>query len=133
MKRILRAAAAVILAAGPAAAQTVPLRVGAGDVYTVSFEQTQKSGLVGEDMEVTVRQVLSLEIVDAEKGVWRYTPISLSTDAPEASAIGQAASIVNQPAYHEAVSAMLRLGTDIGFECRVDEFGRCLELTNWPM
>jgi len=129
------ALASVLLCAPAAVAQTIdaPLRVRTGDVYTVAVEQTQSSAVAGTEVEATFSHTYALHIVDAEQRIWRYVPVSINYTLPTGLGLEAQTSGLNWPIINEAVSALTRVSTDIGFECRVDEFGRCMELTNWPM
>lgn len=136
MRSIARALlmAGVLLSAPAAMAQTIsaPVRVETGQVYTITVDQTQTSEIAGQDVEATVSHTYALHIVDAERGIWRYVPAGISytmptgLPAPEGSDLNW--SLINQ-----AASALYRVSTDIGFECRVDEYGRCTDMSNWPM
>ena len=129
------ALAGVLFCAPAAIAQTIdaPLRVRTGDVYTVAVEQTQTSAVAGTEVEATFSHTYALHIVDAEQRIWRYVPVSINYTLPTGLGLEAETAGLNWPIINEAVSALTRVSTDIGFECRVDEFGRCLELTNWPM
>lgn len=137
MKRLLAAGAAFLcLAAAPqASAQTagVPLSVRTGDVYTIRIEQTQTSGRGEEHLNATFSQVLALRIVDAENRIWRYTPVSFNFTFPREGTEEAQASPMDWSAISEGMSALVRIATDVGFECHVDEFGACVELSNWPL
>ena len=127
--------AALLLAlAGPASAQTVggPLQVRSGEVYTVDIHYAQQVDIGETPIETTARQVFALTIVDAEAGLWRYMPILVEYDIPTGAPMLEAASQFNVPALNQGLSALMRIATDIGFECRVDAYGRCMEMTNWP-
>jgi hypothetical protein len=126
--------AGALLLTPSSSAQTVgvPLQVHTGEVYTMRIEQTQTTSIAGHP-EARITQVLALEIVDAENRIWRYTPVSMSFSFPKGLEGEPGADFIDWPAASEAVSALTRIATDIGFECRVDEFGRCLEMTNWPL
>lgn len=129
------ALASVLLCAPAAVAQTIdtPLRVRTGDVFTVAVEQTQSSAVAGTEVEATFSHTYALHIVDAEQRIWRYVPVSINYTMPTGLGLEAQTAGLNWPIINEAVSALTRVSTDIGFECRVDEFGRCIELTNWPM
>ncbi len=129
------ALAGVLLCAPAVVAQTIdaPMRVRTGDVYTVAVEQTQTSSVAGTEVEATFSHNYALHIVDAEQGIWRYVPVSINYTIPTGLGLEAQTSGLNWPIINEAVSALTRVSTDIGFECRVDEFGRCIVLTNWPM
>jgi hypothetical protein len=116
------------------AAQTVgaPLQVRTGEVYTISVEQSQTTDLGENDVTASLSHVYALHIVDAENRIWRYMPASLTYSLPTGLGIEAQAAALNWPVLSEGVSAMLRIATDIGIECRVDEFGRCIDMTNWP-
>lgn len=137
MRKILTALAlgAALMAAPSAAAQTagVPLQVRTGDVYTVEVAMTQTTDVGEESLEATFTQTYALHIVDAESRIWRYTPASIEYQLPTGMGIEEAAAEMNWPALSEAMSAMIRVAADIGFECRVDEFGRCVAMSNWPL
>lgn len=123
------------LLTAPASAQTagVPLQVRTGEVYTVSVEQTQTTDVAGQNVEATLAHVYALHIVDAENRVWRYMPASMSYAMPTGFGFEEEAAAFDWTVINQAVSAALRVGTDVGFECRVDEYGRCLEMANWPL
>lgn len=127
--------ACVLVSAPVAAAQTVggPLQVRTGEIYTVSVEQTQSTELGEREIEATLTHTYALHIVDAENRVWRYMPVSLGYSLPTGLGIEQQAANINWPVMSEAMSAMLRLATDVGLECRVNEYGACAEMTNWPL
>lgn len=117
-----------------AAAQTIsaPLQVSTGDVFTVNVAYTQSMDIQGEDFSATMTQVYAVHVLDAENRLWRFMPISLAYDLPEMPSLEAQAAEVNWPAMSDMLSAMLRIATDVGFDCRVDEHGRCVEMTNWP-
>ncbi len=120
--------------ASAAGAQSVgaPLQVRTGEVYSVVIEQTE-SGIVGnQHLDATFRQVLALHIVDAENRLWRYTPVSVEYSLPSGLGVDASATSIDWRALSEGASAFLRVATDVGFECRVNEFGRCVEMSNWP-
>jgi len=125
----------VLLSAPAAMAQTIdaPLRVRTGEVYTVAVEQSQTSAIAGTNVEATFSHSYALHIVDAEQGIWRYVPATMSYELPTGLGIEAQTADINWPIVNEGVSAFARLAMDIGFECRVDAYGRCIEMTNWPM
>lgn len=137
MRGIARALtmAGVLLIAPAAAAQTInaPVRVETGQVYTITVDQTQTSEIAGQDVEATVSHSYALHIIDAEQRIWRYVPASLSYTMPTGLPTPAEATDLNWAVINQAVSAMARVATDIGFECRVDEYGRCMDMTNWSM
>ncbi|HVK81300.1 MAG TPA: hypothetical protein VM915_11880, partial [Verrucomicrobiae bacterium] len=126
-----------VLALAPSvAAQTVggPLQVRSGEVYTVSVVQTQSTEMDNREIEATFSHEYALHIVDAENRIWRYMPANMSYSLPTGLGIEeQALANMNWPVLSEAMSAMLRVATDVGLECRVNEFGACTEMTNWPL
>lgn len=128
------AIAGAFIAAPVANAQTVgtPLQVRTGEVYTISVEQSQSTDFGENDVTASLSHVYALHIVDAENRIWRYMPASLTYSLPTGLGIEAQAAALNWPVLSEGVSAMLRIATDIGIECRVDEFGRCVDMTNWP-
>ncbi|WP_395647429.1 hypothetical protein [Terricaulis sp.] len=118
-----------------AAAQTVggPIQVRTGDVFTVSVEYTQTSEVAAQNYEIRMSQVYEVRVLDAEDRLWRFLPVSLSYEIPHLPGVeGETASAINWPAMSDAMSAMLRMATDVGFDCRVNEYGRCMDMTNWP-
>lgn len=125
---------AVLFVAPPAAAQTVgvPLQMRTGDMFTVSVEYTQTAEIGGEDLNATMSYVYSVQVLDAETRLWRFMPISVAYEMPEMPGIEAQAANINWVAASDVMSAMMRIATDVGFECRVDEHGRCNEMTNWP-
>jgi len=126
---------ALFLATPIASAQTagVPLQVRTGEIYTVAVEQTQTTDVAGQIVEATLAHVYALHIVDAENRVWRYMPASMSYAMPTGFGFEEEAAALDWTVINQAVSAALRIGTDVGFECRVDAYGRCLEMANWPL
>ncbi|MBC7770122.1 MAG: hypothetical protein H7124_15165 [Phycisphaerales bacterium] len=123
-----------LLCAPLATAQTVggPIQVRTGDAFTVHMEYTQAMDIGEQHYDATMRQVYSVHVLDAESRLWRFMPMSLSYELPNVPNMqGQAANI-NWPAMSDAMSAMMRIATDVGFDCRVDDHGRCVEMTNWP-
>ncbi|MDZ4693296.1 hypothetical protein [Terricaulis sp.] len=131
----IAAFAAALLAAPLAAAQTIstPLQVRTGDVFTVNVDYTQSADIGGQEMNATMAYVYSIHVLDAEQRLWRFMPVSVSYQLPEAPGIDPAAANVNWPVMSDMMSAMMRMATDVGFDCRVDEYGRCLDMTNWPL
>ncbi len=137
MAKFLAAAlafAGVLLLTPVASAQTIsaPLRVATGDAFTVNVAYTQSSEIADEPIEVTMHYLYAVHVLDADQRLWRFTPISISYDIPEMPGLDEETRNINWPAMSEMMSAMMRIGTDVGFECRVDEYGRCMEMTNWP-
>ncbi len=136
MRGIARAllVAGVLLSAPAAMAQTIsaPVRVQTGQVYTVTVDQTQTSEFAGQDIEATVSHTYALHIIDAERGIWRYVPAGISYTMPTGLPTPEGSDL-NWTLINQAASAVYRVSTDIGFECRVDEYGRCTDMTNWPM
>lgn len=137
MRKVARALlmAGALLSAPAAMAQTIntPLRVETGQVYTVNVEQTQTSEIAGQDVEATLSHSYALYIVNAEQRIWRYVPTSINYTMPTGVPAPAEATDLNWTVINEAISAFTRVAMDIGFECRVDEYGRCIEMTNWPM
>lgn len=141
IKRVLAAfalACAMAAAPGALAQQPVggPIQVRTGDVYTIDITYTQTTAFGGENIEAVVRQVYALHILDAESRRWRYVPVSLSYDFPQglgAADEAGAADNFDWGTVSEALSAMLRIATDVGFDCTVDEYGRCIDMTNWSL
>lgn len=126
---------AAMLLSPLASAQTVgvPLQMRTGDSFTVNVEYTQTSNLGEQEFDARMSYVYSVHVLDAEQRLWRFMPISMGYEFPEVPGIDtQAVSSMNWAAISDAISAMMRIGTDVGFECRVDEHGRCIEMTNWP-
>ena len=126
--------ASVLLSAPAAMAQTIsaPVRVETGQVYTITVDQTQTSEIAGQDVEATLSHTYALHIVDAERGIWRYVPASISYTMPTGLPAPEGSDL-NWTLINQAVSALYRVSTDIGFEYRVDEYGRCIDMSNWPM
>lgn len=136
MKLYLRAAAfvAAMVLAPLAHAQTIaaPLQVRTGDVFTVNVDYTQSAEFAEQSYDATMSFVYSIHVLDAEQRLWRFMPVSMSYQLPEMPGLDASAANVNLPAMSDLMSAMMRIATDVGFDCRVDEHGRCLEMTNWP-
>jgi hypothetical protein len=131
MKKIMAALtlAGALMSASAAPAQTAgaPLQVRTGEEYAVRVEVSQAFGAGETQLNTTMTEVFSLRIVDAEARLWRYTPVAVTFSAFDQEG-DPALTFMN-----DAMSAFLRIGADIGFECRVDEFGACQEMTNWPV
>lgn len=136
MVRFLLACALVgaLLFSPLANAQTInaPLQVQTGEDYTVQIEFTQSTGVNEREISITFTQVLALHIVDAENRIWRFTPVSVGYNIPDFLP-ADATNKVDWAAMSDGMSAFLRIATDVGFECRVNEFGRCVEMTNWGL
>ncbi|HYD88484.1 MAG TPA: hypothetical protein VEA80_13495 [Vitreimonas sp.] len=126
--------AGAVLLAPLAAAQTIstPLQVRTGDVFTVNVDYTQSAELGEQQFDATMSYVYSIHVLDAEQRLWRFMPVSMSYQLPETPGLEAQMASVNWPAMSDMMSAMMRITTDVGFECRVDEYGRCTEMTNWP-
>lgn len=137
MKKLLSvlAFAAVSLGAPLAAAQTVgvPLQVQTGEQYTVHVEYQQSTAIGDQEIDATLTTIYALEIVDANARLWRYTPVYINYDLPSGLGVDRETVNINWSALSDAISAFTRVATDIGFECRVDEFGRCRDMTNWSL
>lgn len=139
MGRLLCALLAMVaaLAAAPHAhAQTVgaPLQVRTGDTYTLSIDATSSTEIGEAAMDVAFTYVFAVHIVDAEQRLWHYTPVRFSYDFPSGlPPEAQTPTSLDWAAMSDAFSAMARIGADVGFTCRVDEYGSCRELTNWPL
>jgi hypothetical protein len=140
MRNVLASAIMMTLAmAAPAFAQTrdIPVRVNVGDHFTMKFEDTQ---IVKSDKEltrITYRTTYALAIEG--QNLWRYTPVAFEIVEfvePPLPTSTEAPAVVNKIMTHrgmsDAMSALMRLTTDIGFLCRVDATGRCVALANWP-
>lgn len=137
MRKLLIGVAALagaLLLSPFAAAQTIsmPMQVRTGDVFTVAVDYTQSADIGDEELNATMSYVYSVHVIDAEQRLWRFMPVSMSYELPEAPGLAAQAANVNWPAASDMMSAMMRIATDVGFECRVDEYGRCREMTNWP-
>lgn len=130
----IAALAGALLLSPFAAAQTIsmPMQLRTGDVFTVSVDYTQSADMGDQELSATMSYAYSVHVLDAEQRLWRFMPVSVSYELPEAPGLAAQAANVNWPAASDMLSAMMRVATDVGFECRVDEYGRCLEMTNWP-
>lgn len=137
MRRLLCAVVAtfgVLLAAPLAQAQTVgaPLQVRTGEIYTLNIDATSTTAIGETNVDAALGYVFAVQIVDAEQRLWHYTPVRISYDFPSGLPEAQTMAGVDWAAISDAFSAMTRIGADVGFTCRVDEYGRCREMTNWP-
>lgn len=124
---------AALLVAPMASPQTVglPLQVRTGEVYTIRVEQTQS---INEGQSLgAITQIWALHVVDAEDRIWRYTPVSMSFRLPPGPGEAAGAARTDWEPIGEGMSALLRIAADVGLECRVDEYGACVELLNWPL
>lgn len=123
-----------LLAAPLAAAQTVgvPIQVSTGDVFTVQVDYTQSTVIGEQPIDARFGYVYTIEVLNAEQRLWRFMPVSVSYEFPSGLGVEAESLQINWAAVSDAFSAIMRIATDVGFECRVDEYGRCLELTNWP-
>lgn len=128
------ALALALISAPLAAAQTVggPIQVRTGDAFTVSVEYSQTGEYGGQAYDMRVTQVYAVRVLNAETRQWHFDPISFNYDIPTMPGVADTSS-VNWTAISDAISAMMRIATDVGFECRVTEYGRCEEMTNWPI
>ena len=125
---------AALLLAPLASAQTVgaPLALRTGDAFTVNVVYTQSADIGGEELNATMTYVYAVHVLDADTRLWRFLPITVAYEMPEMPGIEAQAANVNWAAMSDVMSAMMRIGTDVGFECRVDAYGRCEDMTNWP-
>lgn len=123
-----------VLCTPPVTAQTInaPLRVQNGDAFTVDVVYTQSTEIGEQPVDVTMNYTYAMHVVDAAEGHWRFVPISIGYEMPNVPGIDAEAVDINWPAMSDMMSAMMRIGTDVGFDCRVDGYGRCIEMTNWP-
>lgn len=127
--------AAALCVAPLAAAQTIntPIQVRTGDAFTVSVDYTQTADFAGQELNATMSYVYAIHVLDAEQRLWRFLPVSVRYALPDAPGIDAAAANVNWPVVSDMMSALMRVGTDVGFDCRVDAYGRCEDMTNWPL
>lgn len=136
---LIGAAAFGPAALAPAAAAqdvSLPLRVRTGDQFTVSITERSSMKVGEQEQAAQATSVWSLGVLTggAAAGRWRWTPVTINID--EVSGMmpeGENAPNVDFMSLSEGLGAMLRIGADIGFECRVDRSGRCAALTNWPV
>src|SRR5690606_7791321 len=121
MAKFLAAAlafAGALLLTPVASAQTIsaPLRVATGDAFTVNVAYTQSSEIADEPIEVTMHYLYAVHVLDAEQRLWRFTPISISYDIPDMPGFdSEEARNIHWPAMSEMMSALMRIGTDVGF------------------
>lgn len=117
----------------------MPLRLEAGQRYTVTITDTVTTNeprstpggrksrpTIPQDLEQTSTIVFGLEVQAADR--WRWTIADMQLDLTDADLPEQ----LREPEAQAALIAAVRLMTDLGFDCRVDLTGRCLDLTNWP-
>lgn len=141
---------------GTAGAQTVnaPLQLAAGQHYTVNstmriseFTGVEALGLEPEAAtalaflpDITLQMVWGLEVKSwgADGGVFRWTVENGGINAPmlEGLAAGATASTPGAGAaisqgLDQVVGGLLVSSLDLGFDCRVDRSGRCIELLNY--
>ena len=116
--------------ASEAMAQQValPIRVAPGEAYTLTIETDQDLGPQAPGARLQVRQVYALDVETPTR--WQFTPVRFEISDLAALSGGEAPPI-DLAAMNDAISAITRLGTDIGFECRIDVRGRCADMTNW--
>jgi hypothetical protein len=141
---------------GGAGAQTVnaPLQLTAGQHFTVNstmriseFSGVEALGLEPQAAtalaflpDITLQMVWGLEVKSwgADGGVFRWTVENGGINAPmlEGLAAGATASTPGASAaisqgLDQVIGGALVSGFDVGFECRVDRSGRCIELLNY--
>jgi hypothetical protein len=139
MKQLLICAAFAVLAAvSPAAAEetAMPLQLQQGAHYTVTIEQTQSTTLSGESFSADISSVTALDILSVSPGDarWRYTPVSYTIKSASGPGMEQLSGDAAELGFaSDMLSAAMRIVADVGFECRVDDVGRCVELANWPL
>jgi hypothetical protein len=133
MRRLMTGVCALGLwGAAQASAQTVafPVRVAAGDDYTVTIDIDQDLGPTLPGQRLESRSVYDLDIETPTR--WQFTPTRLEfSNLQQLMGASGAPSSVDIAALNDAMSAMVRLATDVGFECRVDVRGQCADMTNW--
>ena len=136
--QVAQAHAAQTQAAQTQTAQTQTGRrnVHPGDQFTVTMEDRQSAGSGATQTSAALTTVFALSIESED--LWRWTPVSIRITAmPKVEGANAAAAqgvvqLISGAEMSDALSAMLRLTTDIGFLCRVDRTGRCIALENWP-
>ncbi len=139
MKKLLAALmfGAAIAAGSVAVAQEVgvPLNLQAGQSYTIRMDIRETIITGDEEVSVTMGAVYALDILShtPTDRRWLYTPVSIDYSdiaslVPEAAGLG-----IDWALASEGISALGRVFADIGFECRVDAYGRCEEWSNWSM
>ncbi len=134
MRRLMTGVCALGLwGAAQASAQTVafPVRVAAGDDYTVTVDIDQDLGPTLPGQRLQSRTVFDLDVETPTR--WQFTPTRFEFSNFDAllGAAGAPSPSVDMAAFNDAMSAMLRLATDVGFECRIDVRGQCADMTNW--
>ena len=132
-------AAAVLGFAGPAHAQqarAIPIQVQPGQTFLLdmNYNIEDSTGIGSIAMDIGVG--LEIEEMGPQGGVWRWSLESISID-PSVAATGPDgvnpfAGVPFGPGMDQALSATLRLMTDLDIVCRVNAQGACVEVLNWP-
>jgi hypothetical protein len=133
-------AAALMGFAIPAEAQqarAIPVQVQAGQTFLLDMDYSISEA--GSPGALNAGVVLGLEIEEMgpQGGVWRWSieDVSLVPGSSLATPAGAADPFAGLPlgeGFDQALSAGLRLMTDLDIVCRVDARGACVEVLNWP-
>ena len=134
---IAAAALGAALAAAPAIAPEAaareygaPLQVEPGQTYAISLDMHEVIGSAEQNIDISGSQVYRLDILPNNR--WRYTPVTFTYGDMQALGVPVEVPPRAMQAMGEGVSAFFRIAADIGFECTVDAYGRCVSWSNWP-
>jgi len=139
MAAVTLAAAVVFSLANPAKAQqgrAIPIQVQPGQTFLLDMSDAVGGATGVGSFDMTLALGLEIEEMGSQGGVWRWSVEDIGFDwqsmAGGAAALNPLAAGPAGPGFNQAVSAGLRLMTDLDIACRVDARGACVEVLNWP-
>ncbi len=139
MAAVTLAAAVVFSLANPAKAQqghAIPIQVQPGQTFLLDMSYAVGGAAGVGSFDMTLALGLEIEEMGPQGGVWRWSVEDIGFDlksmAGGAAALNPLAAGPAGPGFNQAVSAGLRLMTDLDLVCRVDARGACVEVLNWP-
>jgi hypothetical protein len=139
MAVVTLAAAVVFSLANPAKAQqghAIPIQVQPGQTFLLDMSYAVGGAAGVGSFDMTLALGLEIEEMGPQGGVWRWSVEDIGFDlksmAGGAAALNPLAAGPAGPGFNQAVSAGLRLMTDLDIVCRVDARGACVEVLNWP-
>lgn len=132
-------AAALFGLAAPATAQqgrAIPVQVQPGQTFLLDMDYAIEDSTTVGSLNFGITVGLEIEEMGPQGGVWRWSieDVNIVPGGSLASPGGldPLAGMPFGPGLDQALSAGLRLMTDLDIVCRVDARGACVEVLNWP-
>lgn len=105
------------------------VRLASNDQYSVVVRDVQKAQFFGQSTETDISYTMGLNVLrGGTDPLWRWTYSDFTVNAMD---LGDEIPAEIMTSLGGILSPAIRLGTAIGFECKVDAAGNCAELTNW--